>query len=173
VLKVNFLGLRRLTEGLIPKLNSGASIVNVGSLAGVGWPDGAHESRDFLSSVGFKNVEDYCLKHDIDDARSYFLSKELLIVWTMLNRWTWRDRGIRMNVVSPGPVETPILKDFIETLGERAEEDMKIMDRAGTPADIAPAIAFFCSNGSRWLRGANLFADGGMHAHIHAQMHEL
>jgi NAD(P)-dependent dehydrogenase (short-subunit alcohol dehydrogenase family) len=31
----------------------------------------------------------------------------------MQNRWTWRDRRIRMNSVSPGPVDTPILPDFI------------------------------------------------------------
>ena len=42
------------------------------------------------------------------------LAKEAVIVWTMQNRWTWRDRGIRMNAVSPGPIETPILPDFIE-----------------------------------------------------------
>ena len=36
-----------------------------------------------------------------------------------------------MNCVSPGPVETPILPDFLETLGERAEEDMRVMDRPG------------------------------------------
>jgi hypothetical protein len=43
-----------------------------------------------------------------------------------MNRWTWRSRDIRMNCVSPGPVSTPILPDFLETLGERAEEGMKI-----------------------------------------------
>ena len=70
----------------------------------------------------------------------------------MQNRWTWRDRGIRMNSVSPGPVDTPILPDFIETLGERAEEDMRVMDRPGCPSDIAPVVAFLLSDGAGWIR---------------------
>jgi NAD(P)-dependent dehydrogenase (short-subunit alcohol dehydrogenase family) len=89
----------------------------------------------------------------------------------MMNRWTWRDRGIRMNCVSPGPVETPILPDFLETLGERAAEDAKIMDRPGRPEDIAPVIAFMCSDGSGWIRGANIPCDGGMYQHVLCNMH--
>ena len=80
----------------------------------------------------------------------------------MQNRCTWRDRSIRMNSVSPGPVDTPILPDFIETLGERAEEDMQVMDRPGQPADIAPIVAFLLSDGAGWIRGTNIPADGGM-----------
>jgi NAD(P)-dependent dehydrogenase (short-subunit alcohol dehydrogenase family) len=76
-----------------------------------------------------------------------------------------------MNCVSPGPVETPILPDFLETLGERAEEDMKIMDRPGQPQDIAPVITFMCSDGSAWIRGANIPVDGGMYQHVLCNMH--
>jgi NAD(P)-dependent dehydrogenase (short-subunit alcohol dehydrogenase family) len=73
-----------------------------------------------------------------------------------------------MNAASRGPVDTPILRDFLETLGERTEEDMAVMDRPGDPTDIAPVIAFLQSDGSRWFRGANLTADGGMSSHIAA-----
>ena len=95
------------------------------------------------------------------------------MVWTMQNRWTWRDRGIRMNTVSPGPVDTLILKDFIETLGERAQEDMKVMDRPGQPADIAPLVAFMLSDMSTWMRGTNIPIDGGMSSHILCGMYDL
>ena len=88
-----------------------------------------------------------------------------------MNRWTWRDRGIRINCISPGPVETPILPDFLETLGERAEEDMRVMDRPGRPTDIAPLVAFLCSDGSQWIRGANIPCDGGMYQHILCESH--
>jgi NAD(P)-dependent dehydrogenase (short-subunit alcohol dehydrogenase family) len=173
VLKVNFFGLRHLTELIIDKLNDNASIVNVASLAGLGWPQALEQVQKGLALRDFKAIEEFCDNSDImsQGGRSYFFTKEMLIVWTMMNRWTWRDRGIRMNCLSPGPVETPILPDFLETLGERAEEDMKIMDRPGRPDDIAPVVAFLCGDGSVWIRGANIPVDGGMFQHVMCEMH--
>ena len=78
-----------------------------------------------------------------------------------------------MNAISPGPVETPILPDFIETLGARAEEDMAVMDRPGRPEDIAPVVSFALSEGAKWFRGANLTSDGGMSSHILSKIHEF
>jgi len=173
VMKVNVIGLQRLTLGLIDTLNDGASIANVASLAGFGWQDSASAIRDWLAKADHDNVEALCDELDISDERCYFFSKEVLIAWTLINRWSWRDRSIRMNCVSPGPVETPILKDFIETMGARAEEDMRIMDRAGRPEDIAPLLVFLMSDESQWIRGANLPCDGGMSAHIQCQMNNL
>lgn len=172
VLKVNLVGLKYLTTQLVPRLSDGASIVNLASLAGLGWAQ-AKEVVLESTSLDFEDVAAFCRAYQIEGARSYFFSKEALIVWTMQNRWTWRDRGIRMNAVSPGPVDTPILKDFIETLGARAEEDMKTMDRPGTPADVAPVVAFLLSDASAWIRGANIPTDGGMYANVLCQMHGL
>jgi len=174
LLAVNLVGLKHLTYKLIPKLNDGASIVNVASLAGFGWPDSvkairAAEQLDFDGIANF--VEQWNVNSD--GGRSYFFSKEALIAWTMQNRWTWRDRGIRMNAVSPGPVDTPIYKDFLETLGARAEEDRKVMDRPGVPADIAPVIAFLLSDMTTWIRGTNIPADGGMASNILCNVHGL
>ena len=168
VLKVNFLGLRHFTELMISKLNNNASIVNMASLAGFEWYKAGGQIKELLTLRDFDRVEALCDRIGIanEDGRPYFFSKETLIVWTMMNRWTWRDRGIRMNCISPGPVQTPILPDFLETLGERAEEDSRIMDRPGQPGDIAPLVAFLCSDGSSWIRGANIPCDGGMYQHI-------
>ncbi|CAB3799294.1 coniferyl-alcohol dehydrogenase [Pararobbsia alpina] len=171
VIKVNLIGLKYLTRQLVPKLADGASIVNLASLAGLGWAD-TKEAIRASETLSFDDVPDFCAAHKIEGARSYFFSKEALIVWTMQNRWTWRSRGIRMNAVSPGPVDTPILKDFIETLGQRAEEDMRTMDRAGTPADIAPVVAFLLSDEALWIRGTNVPADGGMYSDVLCRMHD-
>ena len=78
-----------------------------------------------------------------------------------------------MNCISPGPVDTPILQDFIASLGERAEDSMAIMDRPGTAQDIAPLLVFMCSDDSQWLRGANIPCDGGMSAHLLLKMADL
>ena len=173
VLKVNMLGLRHLTDTLVPKLADGASIVNLASLAGFGWPEAPDQVRALLALSLDDDIAGFVKANDLDQpgGRSYFLSKEALVVWTMQNRWTWRERGIRMNSVSPGPVDTPILPDFLETLGERAEEDMRVMDRPGRPEDIAPVVAFLLSEGSGWIRGADIPVDGGMSSHILCGMH--
>lgn len=174
VMRVNLLGLRYLTDSIVSKLAEHASIVNLASLAGFGWADATNEVKAALALNLDDDIAAFSLANALDtDARSYFLSKEALIVWTMQNRWTWRDRGIRMNCVSPGPVETPILPDFLKTLGERAREDMKVMDRPGQPSDIAPIVAFLLSGESRWLRGTNITADGGMSSHLLCGLHDL
>lgn len=166
VLTVNTLALQRLTVGLAPKLADGASIVNLASMAGNGWRDNLDQVRELLAT-DWPDVGEFVERHDLEDGpRSYFLSKEAVIVWTMRNRWTWRAREIRMNCVSPGPVETPILPDFLELLGERAQESVRNMERHGKPEDVAPVVAFLLSDQARWFRGANLTPDGGMGAHL-------
>ena len=174
VLQVNLIGLKFFTEAMIPKLTDGASIVNLASLAGFGWPNALDAIRA-SEELDFEDVEDFIRRWQVgnEGGRSYFFSKEALVVWTMKNRWTWRDRGIRMNAVSPGPVDTPILKDFIETLGERAEEDMRVMDRPGTPQDVAPVVCFLLSDMTSWIRGANIPCDGGMSSHLFNKIHQF
>ena len=58
LLKVNLIGLKHLTLQLIPKLNDGASIVNVASLAGFGWPE-AVDAIKASSSLDFRNVDEF------------------------------------------------------------------------------------------------------------------
>ncbi|WP_434291135.1 coniferyl-alcohol dehydrogenase [Celeribacter sp. SCSIO 80788] len=172
VVTVNLVALKRLTLGLVDSLKDGASIVNLASLAGLGW-EGEVAKIKAAEGLTHEGVATFCDSHEITSENSYFFTKQALVAWTHENRWTWRDRGIRMNAVSPGPVDTPILKDFLETLGERAEEDMRIMDRPGTPTDIAPVVTFLLSDGSVWLRGVNIATDGGMRAHIDATSNGL
>ena len=174
LLRGNLIGLKRLTLGLIPKLANGASIVNVASLAGFGWPQ-AVEAVKAAEHLDFHNLNEFIDRWKVssEGGRSYFFSKEALIVWTMQNRWTWRDRGIRMNSVSPGPVNTPIIGDFLKTLGARAEEDRRVMDRPGEAEDIAPVIAFLLSDMTTWIRGTNIPTDGGMSSNILCNMHGL
>ncbi len=173
VLKVNCLGLMKFTDALIPNLNDGASIINMSSMAGSGWRNSVSACKDFIANASFENVAAMVDKHEASGARSYYFSKEIICVWTLQNRWTWRDRGIRMNSICPGPVDTPILADFIESMGERAEERMSVMDRPALPNDIAPVVVFLCTDGSRWLRGTNLAVDGGLHSNMLDQMYDL
>ena len=174
VLGVNLIGLRALTEGLVETLADGASIVNLASLAGNGWPTGLAQVKRALALDFDSDLAGFCQAEELENTgRSYFLSKEALLIWTFQNRWAWRDRGIRMNAVSPGPVDTPILRDFAATLGTRFEQNMQMLERAGTAEDIAPVVGFLLSDQTHWIRGANLAIDGGMSAHFLAEMHDF
>lgn len=172
VVAVNLVALKRLTLGLVDSLADGASIVNLASLAGIGW-EGETARIKAADGLAHDRVAGFCADQGITPENSYFFTKQALVAWTHQHRWTWRDRGIRMNAVSPGPVVTPIHQDFLKSLGKRAEEDARIMDRPATPEDIAPVVTFLLSPAAGWLRGTNIAADGGMRAHIDATSNGL
>lgn len=172
-LSVNFYGLRALSEAVAPKLREGGAVVNVASIAGFGWRANLNRAKSMVSVEGFADVKRMIADHGVDDGEGYPLSKELLLVWTFqaAQQARFKDRGIRVNAVSPGPVETPILKQFRAVLGDaRVDSDIARVGRAGTPADIAPVVAFLCSDGARWINGANIAADGGLEASVNAEV---
>lgn len=171
-LAVNFYGLRALTEALAPHLREGGSVVNVASIAGYGWRANLDRARTLVGIAGFPDVAKVVADKGISDEIGYPLSKELLLLWTMKAAHDphFRQRGIRVNAVSPGPVETPILGEFRAVLGEsRVQRDIDAVGRAGTASDVAPAILFLTSDGARWVNGVNLPADGGLEAAVNAK----
>ena len=75
------------------------------------------------------------------------------------------DRGIRVNTLVPGPVETPGLLGLAPTGGESEllaqMADGVAMKRVADPDEIASAVAFLASDGSSFMTGSELFVDGG------------
>ena len=82
--------------------------------------------------------------------------------------WTTdlKDRRIRVNAVSPGPIETPGLKELTSS-GGAGEERLKMLSnsvplgRLGTADEIAKAVVFLASDDSSYITGTELFVDGG------------
>jgi NAD(P)-dependent dehydrogenase (short-subunit alcohol dehydrogenase family) len=172
-LAVNFFGLRALSEHLEPKLREGGSVVNVASIAGYGWRANLDRARGIARTQGFPDPASIVTEFGIPNEAGYPVSKEILLVWTMLaaHQSQFKDRGIRVNAVSPGPVETPILTQFRSVLGdERVDKDIAATGRAGTAADIAPVVLFLCSDAARWVNGANIATDGGLEAAVNADV---
>jgi NAD(P)-dependent dehydrogenase (short-subunit alcohol dehydrogenase family) len=82
--------------------------------------------------------------------------------WTM----DLKDRKIRVNTVSPGPIETPGIDGLAKTPEERAQFRARLasivpMGRLGMPDEIAKAAAFLASEESSFITGIELFVDGG------------
>jgi NAD(P)-dependent dehydrogenase (short-subunit alcohol dehydrogenase family) len=71
--------------------------------------------------------------------------------------------GLRINAVLPGPVETPILADFEESMGKDNLDGLKtLLGRHATPQDIADVAVFLASDAARWINGQTLVVDGGV-----------
>lgn len=172
-LAVNFYGLRMLSENVAPRIREGGAVVNVASIAGFGWRANVDRARALADIPGMPDTAATATNIGVKDEECYPVSKEALLLWTYraAHLPAFKDRGIRVNAVSPGPVETPILTEFRQVLGdERVDSDVARVGRAGTCADIAPVVVFLCSDGARWINGANIAVDGGLEASILADV---
>ena len=162
--KVNYLGLRYLTSGLLPRMPAGGSIVNVASILGAEWPQRLDLHKQLAAVRGFVEGQAWLDAHPVPADTCYQYFKEALIVWTYAQSQKWfMQHSVRMNSVAPGPVFTPILGDFVSMLGEeRVQRDAHRMKRPAYADEVAAVIAFLCSDESRWISGTNLPVDGGL-----------
>lgn len=166
VAKVNYLGLRHLTESLVDRMPKGASIVNFASILGAEWPKRVDAHKELAATQSFAEGHAWLAKNPVPQETCYQYFKEALIVWTMKRSFDlFMKHDIRMNSVAPGPVFTPILGDFVTMLGqERVERDAGLMKRPALADEVAGPVVFLCSDDSRWVVGANLPIDGGIAA---------
>jgi NAD(P)-dependent dehydrogenase (short-subunit alcohol dehydrogenase family) len=137
---INVKGPYFLIKALIPLLNPGAAIVLNGSI-------NAH--------IGMPNTSVYAASKAALISLAKTLSSELL------------SRSVRVNVLSPGPVTTPLFG----RLGLPAEQLPEVaagilaqipLKRFGTPDEIASAVLYLASPESAYIIGTELVADGGM-----------
>lgn len=140
VMDANLKGLYFTVQQALPLMGRGGSIVLNASVAGsIGAPDSSvySASKAAVRSLG----------------RS--LGAELV------------DRGIRVNVVSPGPIDTPIFAAMGMTPPDIAQlkKDWAAgnpMKRFGDPDEVARAVLFLASAEASFITGANLTVDGGL-----------
>jgi len=95
---------------------------------------------------------------------AYCSAKAGLSMLTQVAAMEWGPRGIRVNAVAPGFVDTPLTagSSLVPGLVEDYVENTAL-GRAGTPEEIADAVVFLCSPKSSWLTGEVLDLNGGAH----------
>ena len=123
-----------LVQQLLPVMCKGSSVVLLSSLA-------AHAAVGTLPAyAATKGAVDTLVKH--------FAS-------------ALGERGIRVNAVAPGVVETD-MSGFMKTdAGREATLGMQALKRVAQPDDIGSAVAFLASDAARWITGETLRVDGG------------
>jgi len=135
---INVLGLLHVTQAALPHLQEGASVINVSSVVSRLTPPGTAVYTGTKGAI---------------DAITGVLARELA------------PRGIRVNAVNPGLVETEGTHSagIIGTDWEKGLIAQTPLGRTGQPADIADVVVFLASDASRWMTGETLIASGGLH----------
>ena len=163
VVTINFLGLRQVTEALIPKMATGSSIVSVSSLAAAAYREHLRAVAPLLNTATMPEGIEWC--HAQPDALAgggYQLSKEAIILYTMRNAAPLGARGIRINCTGPGVTETPILDQLRTAYGQGFLDDIpKPLGRAAGPAEQASVLLFLNSRAASYITGQVLWVDGG------------
>jgi len=137
---VNARGVLFTVQKALPLLNDGASIILTSTIA---------------SPRGFSGRSAY--------AASKAALRSYARTWTM----ELKDRGIRVNVITPGPTDTPLIDAQAGSKAKadamRAKHAASIpLGRMARPDEIAAAMLFLASDDSSFVAGSELLVDGGM-----------
>ena len=134
---LNTRGTLFTVQKALPLFNDGGSIIMTGSIASVkGWPDYSVYSASKAALRSFAR--------------------------TWLNEL--KDRQIRVNVLSPGQIATPIQDQMFDAETKRQFEALIPRGKMGRPEEIATVALFLASDASSFVNGVELAVDGGTSA---------
>ncbi len=136
-LNVHFKGVYFLTQKLVPHINAGGSILTISS------------GTTRFANPGYSV---YASMKGAIEVLTKYLAKEL------------GAKGIRANVVAPGPIETDFNNAAIRNNPQMKERlsSLSPLGRVGTPEDIGSVVAFLCSDEAGWINGQRIEVSGGI-----------
>lgn len=140
VMKINVKGIFFMTKYVIPEMekHQSGSIINIAS---------------FVAEMGCSVPQD-----------AYTASKGAVVALTKSLAIQFRPKGIRTNAISPGPIETPLLMEWL--VSDEEAKNVRLgrqpSGRFGKPEDIVNCAIYLASDESDWTNGANINVDGGI-----------
>lgn len=163
VVTINFLGMRELTEALLPVMPAGSAIANVSSLAAAAYRENAATTAGLLHTDGMAAGLQWCRANPAALADGgYRLSKEAIILYGMIKAGPLAQRGIRINCTAPGVTETPILDQLRSSYGQGYLDDIpKPLGRVADAGEQATPLVFLNSPAAGYITGQVLWVDGG------------
>ncbi|WP_313230953.1 coniferyl-alcohol dehydrogenase [Sphingobium yanoikuyae] len=163
VMKVNFIGLRHLTEQVLPLMGPGGAIASIASTGGLGWSRRIPTNMEFVTTKGYDTAVAWCEAHLEDVVKEgYSFSKENVIVWTQYMGAHLIKKGIRINCTLPSPTQTPMMATFEAASGKDVvAAAAEPMGRYSTPAEQAGGIVLLNSDLAGIVNGVVFPVDGG------------
>jgi NAD(P)-dependent dehydrogenase (short-subunit alcohol dehydrogenase family) len=166
VLAVNILAPIHLTEVLLPKIPQGGAVVTTASIAGMAWSQRLPQHLELLAQDGWDARVKWLEGRDLGTT-PYAFTKETMQVWTMQAAARLRALGIRINSVCPSPIDTPLVKDFFETMGDDAMNfSIEAAGRMVSGREVAMLLAYLGSDAATFVSGQNIDIDNGMRASL-------
>ncbi|MBZ8133154.1 SDR family NAD(P)-dependent oxidoreductase [Afifella sp. IM 167] len=137
VLEINLTGAFIAAKAAVLRMSDGGAVVNVASVSGM---------RGNAGRV------------------AYGASKGGLITMTEVMAAELGPRGIRVNAVAPGPIDTPLVRELHSAEARRIWRERIPQRRYGDPEEVAAAIHFLLSDAGSYINGHTLCVDGGFMA---------
>jgi 3-oxoacyl-[acyl-carrier protein] reductase len=125
----------------------------------------AEFARRFQGTAGrVVNISSVGARSAVVGAAVYCATKAAMEGLTRGHALELGPKGITVNSIAPGVTETEMLKNGMSEEIKKRMIDNTILGRLGQPADIADAVAFFCTDDARWITGQFLEVSGGLRA---------
>lgn len=162
VMKVNFIGLRHLTEQVLPLMGEGGAIASIASTGGLGWSRRISTNMEFVTTKGWDAANAWCEANLETVREGYSFSKENVIVWTQFMGAHLIKKGIRINCTLPSPTQTPMMDVFQKASGKAViDAAAEPMGRYSTPDEQANGLLLLNSELASIINGVVLPVDGG------------
>jgi len=161
----NNAGVEQLAKPLLQQTEADYHAIMDVNVKGV-WACLRHEIAAMVRTGGGAIVNNASVAGLIGMNRAplYTASKHAVIGLTKSVALEFAKKGVRVNAVAPGAVDTAMMGRVLEKTPREKMERVHPMNRLGTPEEIAAAVVWLCSPTSAFVTGATLSVDGGFTA---------